>query len=123
MRIIVKASGAALLVVSLGLAAGCKEQVNVSILCVTTAAPAVECKVTQTKGKTEVEACWDFVATCANGTVVKAPHTCHKIKDGATETVTIGGDKLTGVDKCAGATPPTAKLENMTINGKPSNLQ
>ena len=115
-----KASGAAFLVVSLGLAAACKEQVNVNIACVTTAAPAVECTVTQTKGKSEVEACWDFSATCANGTVVKAARTCQKIKDGGTEKVTIGADKLTGLDKCAGSTPPTAKLENMTINGKPS---
>lgn len=99
--------------------AGCGEKVNVKVDCITTAAPAVECTVKQTQGKTEVEVCWDFSATCENGAVVKAPHTCHKIKDGATETVTIPGDKLTDLDKCGGSKPPTAKLENMTLNGKP----
>jgi hypothetical protein len=99
----------------------CKgEDVSVHVDCITTAAPAVECEVKQTKGKSEVEACWDFSVTCANGVVVKAPHWCQKVKDGGTVKATIPGDKLDGVDKCAGDGPPTAKLENMTINGKPS---
>ena len=38
----------------------CTQEVSVSISCVTTGAPAVECTVTQTKGTVEVEACWDF---------------------------------------------------------------
>jgi hypothetical protein len=106
------------LALALVLLAGCSEKVNVSINCVTTAAPAVECDVKQTKGKTEVEACWDFSATCANGAVVKAARTCQKIKDGGSAKATIPADKLDGVDKCGGDEPPTAKVENMTLDGK-----
>ena len=102
--------------------AGCNESVKVHVSCTTTAAPAVECTVVQTEGKSEVEACWDFATTCANGVVVEAPHTCSKVKDGATVTVTIPGDKLTNLAKCGGDGKPTAKMSNMTINGKPSEL-
>ena len=42
--------------------------------------------------------------------------------NGKREKVTIGADKITGADKCGGTSPPAAKLENMTINGKASNL-
>ena len=105
------------------LLAGCGEQVNVHIDCITTAAPAVECELKQTKGKSEVEVCWDFSATCANGAVVKAARTCHKVKDGGTEKVTIAADKLDGLDKCGGDRPPTAKVENLTLNGKASELK
>jgi hypothetical protein len=100
------------------LATGCGEKVNVSVHCITTAAPAVECDVKQTKGKSEVEVCWDFKATCANGAVVTAERTCQKVKDGATVKTTIPADKLDGVDKCAGDKPPVAVMENMTIDGK-----
>ena len=103
---------------TLTLAAGCSEKVNINVSCVTTAAPAVECDVKQTEGKSEVEVCWDFAVTCGNGAVVKASRTCQKVKDGATVKTTIGADKLTGVENCAGDSPPTGKLENMTINGK-----
>lgn len=102
------------------LATGCGEKVNVSVNCITTAAPAVECDVTQTKGKSEVEVCWDFKATCANGAVVTATRTCQKVKDGGTVKATIPGDKLVGVDKCAGDKPPVAVIENMTLDGKKS---
>ena len=105
---------------ALALLAGCKEEVLVSVSCTTTDKPSVECELKQTKGKAEVDVCWDWSATCDNGTVVKAQRTCAKVKDGATATATIAGDKLTGVDKCAGNKPPTAKVENMTLNGKPS---
>ncbi len=111
----------ALLVFPLAFVAGCSEQVNVSVQCVTTAAATVECTATQTQGKSEVEACWGFEITCANGAVVKAPATCVKVKDGATEKVTVTKDKLTGVDNCGGDKPPTGKLVNMTINGKPTD--
>ncbi|MBA2544965.1 MAG: hypothetical protein H0V17_35305 [Deltaproteobacteria bacterium] len=104
------------------LATGCSESVNVSINCVTTAAPAVECTAQQTQGKGEVEACWDFDVTCGNGTVVKAPRSCVKLKDGSTEKVTIPGDKLTNSDQCAGDTKPVAKLSNTTLNGKAFEL-
>ncbi len=107
-------------VVLVALLAGCSEKVNVHVDCITTAAPAVECTLTQNQGKSEVEVCWDFSVTCANGAVVKAPNTCHKIKDGATEKVTIPGDKLTDIDKCGGDKPPQPRLENLTLNGKKS---
>lgn len=98
--------------------AGCGEKVNVSVNCITTAAPAVECTVEQTKGKSEVEVCWDFKATCANGAVVTAERTCQRVKDGGTMKTTIPADKLDGVDKCAGDKPPVAVMDNMTIDGK-----
>lgn len=105
------------------LLAGCGEKVLVNVDCITTAAPAVECDVKQTKGKGEVEVCWDFSATCANGAVVKAARTCQKVKDGGTAKATIPADKLDGLDKCAGDQPPTAKVENLTLNGKASSSQ
>ena len=99
---------------------GCKEEVLVNVNCVTVEGPAVECELKQTKGKSEVDVCWDFSATCDNGTLVKAARTCGKVKDSGTAKVTIAADKLTDVDKCGGSKPPTAKIENMTLNGKPS---
>ena len=86
----------------------------------TTATPAVECDVAQTKGKSEVEACWDFSVTCANGAVVTAPRTCQKVGDGKTVHTTIPADKLVGVDKCGGEGKPTGTITNMTINGEKS---
>ena len=53
----------------------CEEKVAATVECVTTAAPAVERDVTQTVGKSEMEVCWDFEVTCANGGVVKAERT------------------------------------------------
>jgi len=101
--------------------AACKgEDVSVHIDCITTATPAVECEVKQTKGKSEVEACWDFSVTCANGAVVTAARTCQKVGDGKTVHTTIPTDQLTGLDKCGGEGKPTGTLTNMTINGKAS---
>lgn len=105
------------------LLAACSENVKVHISCITTAEPSVECELKQTTGKSEVEVCWDFVATCDNGAVVKAERTCQKVKDGGTAKATIPADKLTGVDKCGGSKPPTAKVENMTLNGKSASLE
>ena len=103
------------------LATACKgEEVAVHVDCITTAAPAIECEVKQTKGKSEVEACWEMTVTCANGGIVKAPKWCQKVKDGGTAKTTIPGDKLTGMEGCGGTGAPTAKLENLTINGKAS---
>ncbi len=98
---------------------GCGERVNVSVNCVSTADPAVECEVVQKAGTSEVEACWDFFVECANGTVVEAPHTCQKVKDGATVKVKIPGAQLTNLDKCGGKGPPKGKLSNLTLNGTP----
>lgn len=102
---------------ALTLLVGCKEEVFVTVNCVTTATPALECELKQTKGKSEVEVCWDFLATCENGAVVKT-HACDKVKDGGTTKTTIAADKLENLDKCKGKTPPQAKIENMTLNGK-----
>lgn len=100
--------------------AGCSEDVKVHVNCITTAAPAIECDVEQTAGKSEVDVCWDFFVQCGNGTVVEAPRTCQKVSGGGKAKVTIPGDKLTNVEKCGGSGPPTGKLTNLTLNGKPS---
>src|SRR5688572_30760996 len=100
----------------LALLVGCKEDVHVKINCVTKAGPAVDCTVEQDKGKSEIDVCWDFSATCPDNIEVKAERTCTKIKDGGTTTVTIPAEKLSNVDQCKGT--PTAKISNMTINGK-----
>jgi hypothetical protein len=102
------------------LAAGCGENVKVEVLCETTAAPAIECDVKQTLGKSEVDVCWDFAVTCANGAVVTAERTCQKVKDGGTARAVVPADKLTGIEKCGGDKPPTGALSNLTINGKPA---
>lgn len=106
---------------ALGLGAlGCTKDAEVHVECRTVETPAVECTVTEVKGTMEVEACWDFEVTCGNGAVVTAERTCQKVKDGATENVTIPADKLTGVDKCGGDAPQ-AKVSNLTLNGKAVN--
>jgi hypothetical protein len=102
--------------------AGCTEEVNVAVNCITTDKPSVECDVEQTKGKAEVEACWDFQITCGNGAVVKAPNACQKIGGGGKVKHITPGDKLVGLDKCGG-TNPKAVLSNMTIDGKPSQVK
>ncbi len=107
--------------VAVGLA-GCSEEVYVSVSCEIVADPALICKAQQTKGKTEVEVCWDFVATCGNGVKVEAARACVKVKDGATVTHRTEKDKLTNLADCGGDTPPTAVVANMTINGKASTL-
>jgi hypothetical protein len=104
------------------LAAACSEDVTVHVVCVTTAVPAVECDVEERVGKLEVEVCWDFGVTCANGAEVKAERTCHKIKDGATAKVVIPAEKLTGLDQCGGEGTPKAQVANITLNGKPQEL-
>lgn len=102
-----------------GFAAGCGEEVSVNVTCKTTAVPSVDCDVTERVGKSEVEVCWDFAVTCANGGVVTAERTCQKVKDGGTAKTVIAADKLTGLDKCGGEGPPTGTVTNMTLNGKP----
>ena len=97
--------------------AGCSEEVNVHIDCKTTAT-TVECALEQTKGKTEAEACFDFIAACDNGVEVKAVKNCAKVKDGGKAQLTIPTEKLTNIDKCGGSKPPVARVENLTLNGK-----
>jgi hypothetical protein len=112
-----KALLASLVVVSA--LAGCSEEVNVHVDCKTTA-NSVECSLHQNKGKSEVEACFDFIATCDNGVEVKAVKNCAKVKDGGTVNMTIPSTKLTNIEKCGGSKPPVAKYENLTLNGKAS---
>lgn len=95
----------------------CTERVGVAVNC-EAAAPAIECTVKQLKGKSEVEVCWDYSATCENGVVIKPPRACAKVKDGGATTMTIGGDKLPNIDKCEGTKAPTSVVENITLNGK-----
>jgi hypothetical protein len=67
--------------------------------------------LTQTKGKSEVEVCWDFSLSCPNGAEVKAARTCQKVKGGGTD-----------LDKCgAGDGAASAKVENLTLNGQTPN--
>lgn len=105
-----------------GSLAACEEQVSVHVECVTTAAPAVECDVIQKVGKSEVEACWDFSVTCANGAEVKAERTCQKVKDGSTVKTIIPAARLTGFEMCGGEGAPTGKLAGLTLDGKPSQI-
>lgn len=93
------------------------EPTNVDVNCETTK-EALVCTVKQTVGKSEATACWEFSMTCGNGTVIKAPKSCISVKDGGTGIHTIPRDKLENADKCGGDTPPVAKVENLTINGK-----
>lgn len=102
-----------------GLFAACDEKVSVSVNCVTTAAPAVECDVTQTVGKSEVEACWDFAVTCANGNRVTAERTCQKLGRGDTVKTVIPAAKLTGHGRCGGDGSPVSAVTGLTVDGKP----
>ncbi len=90
---------------------------KVDVNCETTK-EGLDCTVKQTAGTTEAEACWDFIVTCANGAVVKAPRLCQKVKDGGTAKISTTKDKLEGIEKCGGEGGPTAKVENLTIDGK-----
>lgn len=109
-----------LLGMTLTFGAGCTEEVNVTVNCETVAEPevAVVCQIKQTKGKSEVEACWDFAVTCANGAVVESPRACVKVKDGGNAEQRTPGANLKNLDKCAGDKPPTAAVSNLTIDGK-----
>lgn len=103
------------------LLAACEVKVTtptkVDVNCETTK-EGVECEAKQSIGTSEVEACWDFIVTCANGELVKAPHMCAKVKDGGTAKAVMANDKLVNRDKCGGDKPPTGKVENFTIDGK-----
>lgn len=93
------------------------EPTNVDVSCETTKTDLV-CTVKQLVGTAEATACWEFSMTCGNGTVVKAPKGCISVKNGGTSIHTMPRDKLTNQDQCGGDTPPVAKVENLTINGK-----
>lgn len=100
---------------------GCKvggEDVKVSVNCETVADPAVNCELNQTQGKGAAQVCFDFSVTCANGAVVKAERSCGDVADGKISKLRIAGDKLTGIDKCAGDGAPVGKVENLKITAK-----
>jgi hypothetical protein len=105
------------LVTLLGLVAACGGKATVSIDCISTAVPSIDCTLSNLKGAAEADVCWNAAVTCGNGQVVSAPNTCFKIKDGQTERVVIPAESLTGMDKCQGTTPPTMKIGGLTING------
>jgi hypothetical protein len=97
--------------------AGCGENVDANVHCVTAAGPVANCDVTETKGHAEIDVCWDFTVTCNNGTKIEARKNCAKVKGGATVKHVIPGDKLKGAAKCD--SNPVATVTNLTINGKP----
>lgn len=93
------------------------EPTKVDVNCETTK-DGLDCTVKQTMGKAEAEACWDFIVTCGNGTQVKPPRLCAKVKDGGSTKLSTPRDKLAGIESCGGDQPPTAKVENLTIDGR-----
>jgi hypothetical protein len=98
---------------------GGSEQVDVNVHCLGAKEGeriVLNCDVAQKSGTAEVEACWDAVTECADGVVVTAPHTCGKVADGKTTRVQI--TDLPNVEKCTGT--PVMKINNLTLNGKPS---
>lgn len=100
----------------MSLLAGCGEKVHVQVECKPAAASSLDCTVTQDKGKTEVEVCWDVAIPCKNNLSVTAPKTCTKVKDGGSTHVEIPKDKLQNLDKCEGAS--AISMSNLTIDGK-----
>lgn len=91
-----------------------REIVMAQVNCVTKEGPIVECQVTQTKGTSEMDVCWDFKVKCANAATLDA-HGCQKVKDKGTATLTIPTDKIKVNGTCDGS--PQAEVVNMTING------
>ena len=94
-----------------------KKQVGGSVNCEVQSREAVVCEVSETKGTDEIEVCWDFQIECGNGTIMNAPRSCQKVKDGGTEKMNIPTAQMTNVDKCGGPAPK-ATVSNLTINGK-----
>lgn len=97
------------------LVVGCKEEVNALVNCEAKTGPTVECAVKQSKGKAEIEVCWQFVSTCANNATLETERTCAKLKDGGARNVTIPTDKIKVTGNCEGT--PDARIVEMTING------
>lgn len=107
----------ALLCVLVVSAVACKrEEVAALVNCEVKEGPTVECAVKQTKGRSEIDVCFDFSVTCANGAALEANHICQKLKDGGARNVVVPTDKIETKGACEGAT--NAAVTNMTINGK-----
>jgi hypothetical protein len=112
---------AATLFLSIIAAAACggdKTKLGAKVDCQVPTPASVECEVKQTAGKQEIEVCWDFSIECRNGAKLTAPNTCQKVKDGGTEKVSIPRSAIDNADSCGGDGPPTAKVANLTIDGK-----
>ncbi len=107
-----------IMLLGVGLGA-CDEMVAVDVKCGTNWAPAVECEVSETIGKREVEVCWDFAVTCANGNRVTAERTCQKLGRGDTVKTVIPAAKLTGHGRCGGDGSPVSAVTGLTVDGKP----
>ncbi len=104
---------------SLILITACKgEEVAALVNCEVTAGPALECSIKQTKGRSEIDVCWDFSVTCANQATLEANHICQKLRDGAARNITVAADKLKITGRCEGEMK--AAVTNMTINGDPA---
>ena len=103
-------------IVMIGALACCGERVKIDVECSSTSDSALDCAVTEAKGKAEAEACWDVSVKCKNNTTVTAPRSCAKVKDGASVHYAIDKAKLANLDKCDGGTKMI--VENMTIDGK-----
>jgi hypothetical protein len=97
---------------------GEKTKLGANVECSVPTPAAVECEVKQTEGKKEIEVCWDFTIECNNGVTMSAPNTCQKVKDGGTEKVSIPRSAIENADSCGGKGMPTAKVANLTIDGK-----
>src|SRR5215468_3795063 len=89
-------------VVLLALVAGCKEKVLAKVNCEVVEGPAVDCTVTETEGKTEIEVCWDFGVRCESGATLDAPRACVTVRDGETEKKNIPMDKIKVTGRCSG---------------------
>lgn len=101
------------LAITLAATTACKEQVEATVQCKVNAGPVVDCDITQTKGKAEVEVCWDFKVKCANDATLEALGTCGSVKDGQTTAVNISGDKVKLEGECQGET--TAEVVNIKL--------
>jgi len=105
------------LAIALVASTGCqKQQVLANVDCEVKAGPTVDCTIAETKGTAEVEVCWEFKVTCANGATLDAARTCAKVKDGQTSTATIPTDKIKVAGSCEGE--KSASVTNLTINGE-----
>jgi hypothetical protein len=98
---------------------GCESPLA-EVHCVTTAVPSVECEVSQTRGKAEVEVCWEFEAECENGAIVTAERICQRVKDGGKAKAVISAGQLTGIEDCAGSNPPATRFRSLTLERVPT---
>ena len=101
------------LTIAIIVSTGCK-QATANVNCEVKAGPTVDCTIAETKGTADVEICWEFKVTCANGATLEGARTCAKVKDGQTSNATIPTDKIKQTGACEGA--KTAAVTNLTIN-------